>query len=113
MLKQFLFILTSTRQPTPVVLSTDTAQFSQAVVPLSATPQKTPKSANTEHGFNTVIIAPRGGLPPQGVGPTAPLQALALMALIRGGGAPLALLAASVPPPRLPPEAAGPAPLTC
>ena len=35
MLHQFLFILTSTRQPTSVVLSTDTAQFSRAVVPLS------------------------------------------------------------------------------
>ena len=28
-------------------------------------------------------------------------------------GAPLALLAGPLPPPRLPPEAAGPAPLTC
>ena len=31
-LHQFIFILTSTRQPTPVVLSTDTAQFSRAVL---------------------------------------------------------------------------------
>ena len=49
MLKQLLFILTSTRQPTPVVLSTDTALFSRAVLAHTTNPRNTSPQARFQH----------------------------------------------------------------
>ena len=49
MLHQFLFILTSTRQPTSVVLATDTALFSRAVLAHSTNPRDTSPQARFQH----------------------------------------------------------------
>ena len=49
MLYQFLFILTSTRQPTSVVLATDTALFSRAVLAHSTNPRDTSPQARFQH----------------------------------------------------------------
>ena len=57
MLYQFLFMLTSTRQPTPVVLSTDTAQISRAVLTLPATtnPRDTQVRKHGVQGVPTIV----------------------------------------------------------
>ena len=57
MLYQFLFILTSTRQPTSVVLATDTALFSLAVLAHSTNPRDTSPQARFQQVTCFVFVA--------------------------------------------------------